>query len=73
VKDAPTKTKATIEFFEQPNAINAKALTDIGVDWYLFTTTDSQIKPSVLCQKNQIWQCEFINDQSVVIKFLDQN
>ena len=73
VKDAPAKTKAAIGFFEQPNAINAKVLTDIGVDWYLFTTTDSQIKPSVLCQKNQIWQCEFINDQSVVIKFLDQN
>jgi len=73
VKDAVTKTKATIDFFEQPNAMNAKALTDIGVDWYLFTTTDSQTKRSVLCQENQIWRCEFLNDQSVVIKFLDQN
>jgi len=73
VKDAVTKTKATIDFFEQPNAMNAKALTDIGVDWYLFTTTDSQSKRSVLCQESQIWRCEFLNDQSVVIKFLDQN
>jgi len=73
VKDAVAKTKATIDFFEQPNAMNAKALTDIGVDWYLFTTTNSQIKPSVLCQENQIWRCEFLNDQSVVIKFLNQN
>ncbi|TRZ79955.1 MAG: hypothetical protein D4R92_04065 [Actinobacteria bacterium] len=73
VKDAVTKTKATIDFFEQPNAINAEALTDIGVDWYLFATTNSQTKSSVLCQENQIWRCEFINDQSVVIKLLDQN
>ena len=73
VKDAVTKTKATIDFFEQPNAMNAKALTDIGVDWYLFATTDSQTEPSVLCQESQIWRCEFLNDQSVVIKFLDQN
>ena len=73
ISDFDARLSAPNRFWSEPNAINAKTLTDIGVDWYLFTTTDSQIKPSVLCQKNQIWQCEFINDLSVVIKFLPQN
>jgi len=73
ISDFDARLSASNRFWSEPSAINAKALTDIGVDLYLFTTTDSQIKPSVLCRKNQIWQCEFINDQSVVIKFLDQN
>jgi hypothetical protein len=73
ISDFDARLSASNRFWSEPNAINAKALTDIGVDWYLFTTTNSQTKPSVFCQENQIWQCEFINDQSVVIKFLDQN
>ena len=73
ISDFDARLSASNRFWSEPNAINAKTLTDNGVDWYLFATTNSQTKPSVLCQENQIWRCEFINDQSVVIKFLDPN
>jgi len=73
VKNNVAKTKMSADFFAKPNALNAKALTDIGVDWYLFATANSQTKPSVLCVENQIWRCEFFNEQSVVIRFLNQN
>ncbi len=73
ISDFDARLSASNQFWSEPNAINAKVLTDMGVDWYLFATTNSHTKPSVLCQENQIWRCEFINDQSVVIKFLDQN
>ena len=73
ISDFDARLIASNRFWSEPNAINAEALTDIGVDWYLFATTNSQTKSSVLCQENQIWRCEFINDQSVVIKLLDQN
>jgi hypothetical protein len=73
ISDFDARLIASNRFWSEPNAINAKALTDIGVDWYLFATTNSQTKSSVLCQENQIWRCEFINDQSVVIKLHDQN
>lgn len=70
VKDAATKAKATKDFFEQPNAISAKILTDFGVDWYLLITTNSKMLSSTFCLENQIWRCDLVNDQSVVVKFL---
>ena len=72
VDDYDLKVKSTSDFSKLPNNMTAKALTDIGVDYYLFDTTDAQISSSDLCAENEIWQCEYKNKYSVVIKFLPQ-
>ena len=68
-----TKVKITTDFSNLPNRATAKALTNIGADYYLFDTTDAQISSSDLCAENEIWRCEYKNKYSVVIKFLPQN
>ena len=68
-----TKVKLTNDFSNLPSGATAKALTDIGADYYLFDTTDAQISSADLCADNQIWRCEYKNKNSVVIKFLKQN
>jgi hypothetical protein len=73
VDDYDSKVESTGNFSKLPNGTTAKALLDIGVDYYLFDITDAQISSSNLCAKNEIWQCEYKNKYSVVIKFLDQN
>lgn len=69
VDDYDLKVKSTSDFSILPNGTTAKALIDIGVDYYLFDTTDAQISSSDLCAENEIWQCEYKNKYSVVIKF----
>jgi hypothetical protein len=68
-----TKVKLTNDFSNLPSGATAKALTDIGADYYLFDTTDAQISSADLCADNKIWRCEYKNKNSVVIKFLNQN
>ena len=73
VDDPKTKVKATVEFFNNPNSSSAKALTDQGVQWYLFSTQNAQASSSDLCAENEFWRCEYKNRYSAVIKFLPQN
>ena len=73
VDDSKTKVKATIEFFNKPNSSSAKALTDQGVQWYLYSTQNDQASSSDLCAETEFWRCEYKNKYSAVIKFLPQN
>lgn len=73
VNDYATKVKSTSDFSEQPNGTTTKALTNFGVDYYLFDITDAQISSSDLCAENEIWRCEYKNKYSVVLKFLTKN
>jgi len=65
--------KLRSDFSKQPNGSTAKALAEVGVTYFLFETTDAQITSSDLCAKNEVWRCDYKNEYSVVIKFLDQN
>ena len=70
VDDPETRVIATVEFFSNPNSSSAKALTDQGVQWYLYSTKNDQTSSSDLCAENEIWRCEYKNKYSVAIKFL---
>ena len=67
------KVKLTLEFANLPNSTTTKALTNFGVDYYLFDITGAQISSSDLCAENEIWRCEYKNKYSVVLKFLTKN
>ena len=73
VDDPETRVIATVEFFNNPNSSSAKALTDQGVQWYLYSTQNDQTSSSDLCAENEIWRCEYKNKYSVAIKFLPKN
>ena len=70
VDDPETRVIATVEFFNNPNSSSAKALTDQGVQWYLYSIQNDQTSSSDLCAENEIWRCEYKNKYSVAIKFL---
>ena len=70
VDDPETRVIATVEFFNNPNSSSAKALTDQGVQWYLYSIQNDQTSSSDLCAENEIWRCEYKNRFSIAIKFL---